>query len=213
MGISALLHFLPFILALSALAAYPQTPLPAERAIAPAQISQRPSVKPAPQPFNEKTDAKAAIKSAVDAAAVDGIRVLITWGTNDDNGSMLFLAAKQAPAVSKQAFFSDEYKTVNVSIGHMDKNINLAKSYGAKLKADALPALTVLDSAGKVIANTNAAALRPDADPSRIDPVKVAAFLKLHQAPAPDAIAQFDAALKQAKKESKKVFVWFSAPW
>jgi hypothetical protein len=31
-----MLHFLPFILALSALAAHPQTPLPAERAIAPA---------------------------------------------------------------------------------------------------------------------------------------------------------------------------------
>jgi hypothetical protein len=208
-----MLHFLPFILALSALAAYQQTPPPVERAIVPAQIPQRPPVQPAPQPFNEKTDAKAAIKSAVDAAATDGIRVLITWGTNDDNGSTLFLASKQAPAVSKLAFFSDEYKTVNVNIGHMDKNINLAKSYGAKLKADALPALTVLDSAGVVIANTNAFALRPNDDPAGIDAVKVAAFLKSHQAPAPDAVAPFEAALKQAKTEGKTVFVWFSAPW
>jgi hypothetical protein len=42
---------------------------------------------------------------------------------------------------------------------------------------------TVLDSAGAVIANTNAAALQPEADPSGIDPVKIAAFLKLHQTP------------------------------
>jgi len=163
--------------------------------------------------FDEKADAKAAIRTAVDAAANDGIRVLIAWGANDDNGSRLFLASKRAPAVSTPSFFSKEYKTVKVDVGHIDKNVNLAKSYGAKLKADALPALTVLDSAGKVIANTNAAALRPDADPSRIDPVKVAAFLKLHQAPAPDAIAPFEAALKQAKTEGKAVFVWFSAPW
>ena len=73
MRISAMLHFLPFILALSALAASQQTPPPAERAIAPAQIPQRPPMKPAPQPLNEKTDAKAAIKSAVDAPAIDGI--------------------------------------------------------------------------------------------------------------------------------------------
>lgn len=163
--------------------------------------------------FEEKADAKAAIKAAVDAAAADGIRVLIAWGANDDKRSTLFLAANRAPAVSTPGFFSHEYRTVNVSIGHMDKNINLAKSYDAKLKADALPALTVLDSAGAAIANTNAATLQPDADPSGIDPVKVAAFLKLHQAPAPDAVAQFNAALKQAKKEGKEVFVWFSAPW
>jgi hypothetical protein len=168
---------------------------------------------PSEPSFEEKADAKAAIKAAVDAAAADGIRVLIAWGANDDKGSTLFLAAKRAPAFSQSALFSNEYRTLNVNIGHIDKNINVAKSYGAKLKADALPALTVLDSAGAVIANTNAAALRPDANPSGIDPEKVAAFLKLHQAPAPDAVARFDAALKQAKKEGKMVFVWFSAPW
>jgi hypothetical protein len=166
-----------------------------------------------PPAFDEKADAKAAIKAALDAAAIDGIHTLIVWGANDDNGSRLFLEAKRAPAVSKPAFFSDEYKNVNVNVGHLDRNADLAKSYGAKLKAEGLPALTVLDSAGTAIANTNAAALRPDDDPAGIDPVKVAAFLKLHQAPAPDAVAPFEAALKQAKKEDKTVFVWFSAPW
>jgi hypothetical protein len=71
----------------------------------------------------------------------------------------------------------------------------------------------VLDSKGTVIANTNADSLRPDADPSGIDPVKITSFLRLHQAPALNAVAQFDAALKRAKKENKMVFGWFSAPW
>ena len=82
-----------------------------------------------------------------------------------------------------------------------------------KLSADALPALTILDATGKVIANTTAASFRPEGDSAGIDATKVAAFLKQHQAPAPDAVAPFEAALKQAKAEGKTVFVWFSAPW
>ena len=168
---------------------------------------------PSKPPFDDKADAKADIKKAVDEAAVDDIRVLIAWGANDSSGSRLFLESRGAPAVSGPAFFRNEYKTVNVYVGHMDRNVDLAKSYGAKLKADTLPALTVLNSAGAAIANTNATALRPEKDPAGIDPAKLAAFLKSHQAPAPNADAQFEAALQQAKTEGKKVFVWFSAPW
>jgi hypothetical protein len=168
---------------------------------------------PLQPPFDETADARATIKTAVGNAAIDNIRVLIAWGANDNGGSKQFLDSLKAPAVSEQAFLRSEYKLAKINVGHMDKNINLAKSYHAKLKADALPALTILDAAGSVVANTNASALRPGKDAAGIDPVKVAAFLKLHQAPAPDAAALFDSALNQAKNESKTVFVWFSAPW
>ena len=161
--------------------------------------------------FDANVDAKVAIKMAVDAAAADDIRVLIAWGANDDNGSKQFLDCRRAPAVS--AFLSNEYRAVNVSVGHIDRNVELARSYGVTLQADALPALTVLDSSGTMIANTNAATLRSDANPTGIDPLKLAAFLKSHQAPALDAVEQFDSALKRAQKEGKTVFVWFSAPW
>jgi hypothetical protein len=171
------------------------------------------TASPAKPSFDEKADARIAIKMAVDAAAADDIRVLIAWVSNDDKGSTLFLDSRRAPAVATPAFFSNEYRTVNVNVGHIDRNVELAKSYGAMLKADALPALTVLDSAGTVIANTNAGTLRPDANPSGIDPEKLAAFLESHQAPPPDAVAQFEASLKRAHKEGKTVFVWFSAPW
>ncbi len=175
-------------------------------------LSTSPS-DPLQPPFDETADAKAAMNTVVHEAAIDDIRVLVTWGANDDKGSRLFLDSRKEKAITDPGFFRDEYKTVNVNVGHLDKNIDLAQSYGAKLKTDALPALTVLDSAGVAIANTNAAALRSDKDPAGIDPAKVAAFLRLYQAPAPNAAALFDTALKQAKKESKMVFVWFSAPW
>ncbi len=209
-----MLHVLPFVLALAALAAGQQTPPSQQQtSTVPAQAVQRPAARPAPPPFDEKADAKSAIKAAVTSAAIDDIRVLVAWGANDDNGSTQFIAARRSPAITQPGFFSDEYKIVNVNVGHLDRNVDLAKSYRVGLRADALPALTVLDSTGKVLANTDAATLRPDADPAGIDPAKLAAFLKSHQAPAPDALALYEAALKQAKKEGKMVFVRFAAPW
>ncbi len=196
--------FLPFVLAFAAPALCQQTPSPKKQAAVPVLLTAGPA-------FDEKADAKATIQKAIETAAIDDIRVLITWGTNHDKASKLFLDSKWSPAL--QAFFMHEYKTANVHVGNMDANVGLAKSYAAMLKADALPALTILDSAGKVIANTNADALRPGNDPAGVDSAKVAAFLKSHQAPAPNAVASFEAALEQAKKEGKTVFVWFSAPW
>jgi protein disulfide-isomerase len=179
-------------------AAAPQTPRPAP-----------------PPPFDEKADAAAAIQKAVDAAATDGVRVLVIWGANNDAGWAAFTKARSAPEVlgATPSFFSDEYKVVNVNVGHLDANVNFAKNYGAQLGAGALPALTILDDAGMVLANTNAAALKSATDPKALDPAKFAAFLTTYQAPAPNDKKTFDEAVKQAKKADKTVFVWFSAPW
>ena len=167
---------------------------------------------PLQPPFDETADAQAAIKTAVDDAAIDSIRVLVVWGANDNSGSKQFLESLKVPAISERILMS-EYKLAKINVGHMNKNINLARRYSAKLKADALPALTILDAAGSVVANTSASALRTQGATTGIDPAKVVAFLKLHQAPAPNSSALFEAALNQAKSESKMVFVWFSAPW
>jgi hypothetical protein len=206
-----MLRFLSLILAMSALAACQQTQPPAKAPETPVHAVRQ--VFTPPPPFSENADPKDAIRKALEAAAADSIRVLIVWGADDDKGSAQFLAARGAPAIAQPRFFSDEYRTVYLNVGRLDKNIELAKGYGAKLTAEALPALTVLDADGKVIADTNATALRPDADLHGIDPVKLGAFLKSHQAPAPDAVAPFEAALKQAKSQGKIVLVWFSAPW
>jgi hypothetical protein len=211
-----LLQVLPLVLALSGQVAAQQAPPPVTSPpaqVAPAQVQTAPRTPP--PPYNEKLDAKAAIETAIHGAATDDIRVLINWGANDDPGSKAFAKVRSAPEIarSEPSFFSDEYKVVNVNVGHLDANVDLAKSYGVTLSADALPALTLLDAKGKVIANTTAAALRPENDPAGIDAPKLAAFLKSHQAPPPNDTAKFEAAVKQAKKADKTVFVWFSAPW
>jgi hypothetical protein len=163
------------------------------------------------QPFSAADDAKERIAAAIQMAATDDIRVLVVWGANDDQRSLSYDTAQKSPAIARASFFSDEYKVVSVNVGHLDKNVELAKSFGAVLTSGSLPALTVLDDHGRPVAQANGAELA-DAE-GRVDPAKVAAFLKSHQAPAPDAVAPFETAVKQAKTSGKYVFLWFSAPW
>ncbi|MCX6545885.1 MAG: thioredoxin family protein [Acidobacteria bacterium] len=190
-----------------------QTPPPPQQpppTVAPAVVQKAP---PAPRKvYNETADAKAQISTALKAAAEDDIRVLINWGSNDDELCAKFTEARRAPEVSKQ--FTDHYKLVYVDVGHVDKNLDLAKSFGVTLAAGALPHLTVLDAKGRVLAQASGKGLVSDAEPVGFDAKKTVAFLTKNQAPPPpDAVATFAAALAQATRETKEVFLWFAAPW
>lgn len=198
------LTVLPLVLALSGQAPPPQQAVPAT----PVQRAGQPAPR---KVYNETADAKAQIETAVTAAAVDDIRVLINWGANDDEMCAKFPQAQRSPDVAPE--FRDEYKLVSVDVGHLDKNQDLAHSYGAKLAAGALPHFTVLDKTGKVLAQASARDLAADGDPASVDPKKLGAFLTKYQAPAEDAQPLFNAALARAKRENKEVFLWFSAPW
>lgn len=184
-----------------------------QQAAPPAATQPPPVQRPAPPPpYNPQADARAQIAAALKAAGEDGIRVLLNFGANDDEPSKAFAAARRNRDLT--TFFSDEYRSVNVDVGALDRNLDVAKTYGVTLKAGDLPALAVLDAGGKVLARASAASLRSDTDPAAFDPAKIAAFLRSNQPPpAPDAQPLFDAAMKQASAQEKTLFVWFSAPW
>jgi hypothetical protein len=202
------LHVLPLVLAMSG-----PSPSPPPQEVKPAIVLPRPAQAPR-KIYNETADAKTQIATAVKAAAEDGIRVLINWGANDDERCAKFPALQRAPEMTGgTGLFRDEYKVVSVDVGHLDKNLDVAQAYGAKLTAGALPHFTVLDQNGKVLANAPATDLTLATDPAALDPGKVAALLTKHQAPAPEADGPFKAALSQARKEGKDVFLWFTAPW
>jgi hypothetical protein len=211
-----ILRLLPVVLAMAVQASPPpQTTPPPPARVVPAQpvaaAGQTP--RPAPKLYNETANAKDAIDGAVKAADTDDIRVLINWGANDNPRCAAYATAQRAKETNATfSWFSDEYKPVYVDVGNADKNLDLAKAYGVKLDADTLPALTVLDQKGKVVANVSSKDLAA-AEGAGFDPKKIAAFLTQYKAPAPDAIAPFEAAVKQAKREGKTLFVWFSAPW
>ena len=200
-----LARVLPFVIvAVSQAAQPPPKPVPATPAPVVRQAVTRPPIYTA--------DVKERMAKALELADVDDIRVLINWGTNDCEPCTQFDLATTQPEVRKTRFASVEYHVVNVDVGNLDKNLDLAKQYGVTLKKELLPMLTVLDENGKVLTQASA----PDfmgAGKPEFDLAKIAAFFTLHQAPAPDAIGPFDAAVTRAKTEGKLVFVWFSAPW
>jgi hypothetical protein len=208
-----LLQVLPFVLAIGAQTPPPQTPPPVVPA-APVQTAPR-VVPPPPPTYNPTDDASVRIAAAIKAAHTDEIRVLINWGANDDDRCKAFTAALRTKEVSATRYSADEYKIVNVDVGHLDKNLDVAKTYGVTLTSGALPAITVLDDTGKVLVNASANDFTlATHDPNAFDTARIAAFLTKNQAPPPpDASIPFQAALTKAKAEGKTVMVWFSAPW
>ena len=207
------LHFLPLVLAMSGQAPPPpqQAPPPPPQQAVPAAPATRQPQAPR-KTYNETADAKTQIATAIAGADESDIRVLVNWGANDDERCAKFSQAQRAPELAEPRFFSDEYKVVYVNVGRADRNMDVAAAYGAKPVAGELPYLTVLDENGKVLAGASSTEMA-GADPATFDPKTLAAFLAKHQAPAPEADPPFRAALSQAKKDGKYVFLWFSAPW
>jgi hypothetical protein len=185
--------------------------------------SPTPPPKPAqgpPKLYNETADARAQIDGALKAAADDDIRVLINWGANDDEACAKFQQDLVGRGSTHTAYetirtkLSNEYRYLRVDVGRLDKNVDLAATYGVRLSPGALPHLTVLDKQGKVLAQQPAQQLAASAGaPSAYDPDKIAAFLRQHQVAPVAADPLLAAALAEAKRDGKYVFLWFSAPW
>ena len=178
------------------------------------QTTTQPPPKPVPaRPPVYMADVTARLAKALELADIDDIRVLIKWGANDCVACGRFEDAASSAEVRKAILATNEYHVVNVDVGKLDKNLDLAKQYGVTLKAELLPMLTVLDEHGKVLTQASAPDFLAAGKPDAFDPTRIAAFFVLHKAVTPDAVAPFDAAVKRAKTEGKLVFVWFSAPW
>lgn len=101
-----------------------------------------------------------------------------------------------------------EYVVVHVQAGDTQANEPLMKRFGTK--PEGYPYLTVLDASGKTVTHQETGSLE---DGPKHDPAKVIAFLEKHQAPYLNAQEVFDAALARAKKEEKRLFLSFEAPW
>lgn len=207
------------LIALAAMA----TPALAQNAATPAQPATQPATQPAAQPgkpegkpvvkvYDETADAGKQIEAALAKAARENQRVLIQWGGNWCGWCIkLHGTFKNDRAIARELMY--EYVVVNVDIGRFDKNLNLMEKYGADTKAG-VPYLTLLDGAGKVVANQETGALESkEAGKAEHDTKAVLAFLKKHQAEPLAASSVLDNALSRARGENKRVFLHFGAPW
>jgi thiol:disulfide interchange protein len=188
---------LPILLAL--LAQAPAGPTPA---------------KAKPQPiFDEAADGSAQIARALARAGKENRRVLVEWGANWCAWCRsLHALCGRDEAIRRELLY--EYDVVLLDVGRMDKHADLMGRYGVDLSKTGIPFLTVLDADGRVVANQETASLElPDKKGYDHDPAKVLAFLEARRAPARKAEDVLAAGLEQARREDRRVFLHFGAPW
>ena len=107
-------------------------------------------------PYNEAADAKAEIAATLVAAQRAKVPVLVVFGANwCGDCKVLDLAFKEgaaAPLIAKN------FKVVKVNVGRMDRNVDIAESYGVPLKKG-IPAVAVLSDKGSVVYSSKAGEL------------------------------------------------------
>ena len=164
--------------------------------------------------YDEKAVGQEQIAAALARAKRENRRVLVAWGANWCTWCRALARLETADKdVAKVLLY--EYDVVKIDIGTWEKlkHKDLIQKYGVDLKAG-VPYLTVLDAGGNVVVNqpTEPLELADKKKPGH-DPAKVIAFLKQHAAPHLEAQAVYDAGLASAKKDGKRVFLHFGAPW
>ena len=135
--------------------------------------------------YDVNADAASDINAALERAGRENRRVLVQWGAEwcgwCHKLSDLF---KDDRAIARLLRY--EYDLVRVDVGRFDHNIDLVTKYGAQLKKEGIPYLTILAPDGSVLANQETGALEEGPDH---DPAKVLAFLEKYKAPPRSAKA------------------------
>jgi thiol-disulfide isomerase/thioredoxin len=131
--------------------------------------------------YNERAEGRNQIDDAIALAKKDNKHVLITWGANWCGWCRrLDEIVRTDPTVAK--LLRENYVHVKIDIGHRDKNMDLARKYGADLNDLGIPHSTVLDGEGKVVNQIRARQLGdPDDDVDDYTPTAVARQLEANK--------------------------------
>jgi len=98
--------------------------------------------------YAENADAKAEIREALATAAREHKRVILDFGGNwCGDCQVLDIYFHRAP---NDALLNANYVLVDIDIGRMDKNVDVAEKYEVPLKKG-VPALAVLDGHGRLV--------------------------------------------------------------
>ena len=102
----------------------------------------------AENPYNESADAKLEIKQALTEAATTKTPVIIVFGANwCGDCKMLDSAMKNGTSAS---LLSQDFKIVKVNVGRMDKNVDVAKSYGVPLEKG-IPSVAIVSPKNEIL--------------------------------------------------------------
>ena len=127
--------------------------------------------------YDANADAHTQIRDALTTAAREHKRVILDFGGNwCGDCQVLDIYFHRAP---NDAILNTNYVLVDIDIGRMDKNVDVAQKYGIPLERG-VPALAVLDSHGRLLYSQKQGefeAMR------RMSPDSVTEFLEKWKAP------------------------------
>jgi thioredoxin 1 len=99
-------------------------------------------------PYNDNADARLQIHQALTRATATKTSIIIVFGANwCPDCRELDHAMKNGDCASLMA---RDFQIVNISVGRLDKNLDVAKSYGVPL-AKGIPAVAILSAQDKVL--------------------------------------------------------------
>jgi thiol:disulfide interchange protein len=122
--------------------------------------------------YDENADAKAEIRDALATAAREHKHVILDFGGNwCGDCQVLDIYFHRAP---NDQLLSSSYILVDIDIGRMDKNVDIADKYDVPLKRG-VPALAVLDEHGRLLYSQKTGEFE---DMRHMDPNSVTTFLQ-----------------------------------
>ena len=99
-------------------------------------------------PYNETADARLDIKQALAQAAARHTSVIVVFGANwCGDCKMLDSAMKSG---SSAPLLARDFEIVKVNVDHLNKNLDLAKSYGVPLEKG-IPTVAILSAQNQVL--------------------------------------------------------------
>jgi thioredoxin 1 len=116
--------------------------------VAPGAVCFSQVVKKEKEIYNERADARAEIKEALEKAAAERKRVILVFGANWCYDCHVLDAAFHGSDLAP--ILAANYEVVHVDIGKGDKNQELMTKYEVPMKRG-IPGLAVLDPDGKLV--------------------------------------------------------------
>ena len=107
-------------------------------------------------PYDETADAKLDIKQALTQAATANTPVIVVFGANWCGDCRALDTAMKNGASAP--LLSRDFKIVKVDVGQMDKNLDVARSYGVPLDKG-IPAVAIISTNNEVLYATKAGEL------------------------------------------------------
>ncbi|WP_198000242.1 carboxypeptidase regulatory-like domain-containing protein [Gimesia alba] len=181
-------------------------------------------VKPPPKPYKPPTlEERIAKAFSVEGTPLERFQrgtqdakitmqhLLILFGDPKSKAVKQFMTLRYQDQDVRKELYSFLVMAVDISADKRDAAQKLAKTLGVNL--DGNPAdfsLVITDEQGKPIVNTDVSSLSTD---GKINKEKILALLKAHTVPTLDAQELLATALKQAKKENKRIIIQETATW